>query len=210
MPISYPLSLPMTPGIREITLRKRSVVAVSTSPFTGQQQVQAHPAQWWEADLTLPTMRSTAAAAWEAFFGKLNGRQGTFLLGDPYRESPIGSATSLPGTPVVSGAHATHAQGITLSGAPALASGYLRAGDYLQIGSGSTARLYQSLYDADSDSSGEVDLTIWPKLRTALIGGETVVFLAPKGVFRMDDNSLEIYRQPGGLTTISFRASEAI
>ena len=73
MTISYPLYLPTAPGISNIKLRKVPVVGLLQSPYSGAQQVQVYPGQWWEADIELPTMRLRASGPWEAFLAKLNG-----------------------------------------------------------------------------------------------------------------------------------------
>ena len=102
------------------------------------------------------------------------------LLGDPIGATPRGSASSAPGTPVVNGASQT-GDTLSIDGLPASATGYLKAGDYIQLGSGTGAQLYKVLDDVDSNASGEADLTIWPDLRSSPADDATVVVSNAKG-----------------------------
>ncbi|MGB4107775.1 MAG: hypothetical protein WBK55_08275 [Alphaproteobacteria bacterium] len=190
-------------------MRKASVVGVNESPYDLSTQVQVHQGQRWSADIRLPTMRNNAAAAWEAFFGKLNGREGTFLLGDPYREIPQGTAASDAGTPKVDGAHAARVNQISVKEAPANAGGYLLKGDYFQLGAAATATLHQLLENADVDSDGTTNLLFWPRSREILADNAAITVLNPKGVFRLASNITEVARQPGRLSDLAFSAVEA-
>ncbi len=104
MAITYPLSLPDATSYQAARMTARSVVGVSKSPFTGVQQVQKHQGQWWESEGSLAPMSRANAEEWIAFFLKLNGMQGTFLLGDPLGTTARGVAT---GTPLIKGASQT-------------------------------------------------------------------------------------------------------
>jgi hypothetical protein len=130
MPITYPLTLPATPGVRDATWSPMAAVAGFASPFTLQQQVQAHAGQMWRVRFALPPMDDLSAGQWIATLLALNGRQGTFLFGDTVRKTPLGTAG---GTPVVSGAGQT-GQSILTSGWPSSTNGNLVKGDKIQIG----------------------------------------------------------------------------
>ena len=93
MSISYPLALPTSIGIAEITLSANNAVATSQSPFTFQQQIIQHPGQRWTDSVTIPPVRRDLAEPWVAFLLALNGPVGTFLLGDPNAKAPQGTAT---------------------------------------------------------------------------------------------------------------------
>lgn len=92
MAITYPLNTPTNIGIANITLMAENAVAISTSPFTFQQQVVAHPGQRWAASISLPPMKRQDAEAWVAFLLSLKGQVGTFLLGDPNCVAAQGSS----------------------------------------------------------------------------------------------------------------------
>ena len=187
MAITYPLSTPTNKTIAAIRLTARNVIGVSTSPFNFKQQTYQFQGQRWEADITLPQMNRENAEEWVAFLMKLYGQKGTFLLGDPLGGTARGSASTAAGTPVVNGASQTGGT-LAIDGLPASATGYLKAGDYIQLGSAATAQLYKVLNDADSNGSGEATLDIWPNLRSSPADGSTVVVANAKGVFRLASN----------------------
>ncbi len=208
MAITFPLSLPSNTNFATATIRRMPIVGLTASPYTGSQQAVVYPGQWWEMDLVLPILTAAESASWEAFLGKLNGREGTFLLGDQGRPTARGSCASAPGTPVVNGSHAAQAQNLSISGAPNSATNYIREGDYIQIGTGSASRLHQALEDGSTNGSGQVTIAVWPRIRTTLSNGTAITFSSPKGVFRLMENSIGIEKSPG-FSQISFSAMEA-
>lgn len=209
MSITYPLSTPTNKTIGEITLIAKNVVGVSTSPFTFKQQVYQFSGQRWEADIALPPMAREDAEQWVSFLMKLYGQKGTFLLGDPLGGTPRGSASSAAGTPVVNGASQTGGT-LAIDGLPASATGYLKAGDYIQLGSAATAQFYKVLTDADSNSSGEATLQIWPNLRSSPSDNATVVVSNAKGVFRLSSNETSWNINRLSLYGITFGATESL
>jgi hypothetical protein len=184
MTISYPLTLPTITGFSSITIKPVSVVGVSRSVFTLEEQVQVHQGQAWEASVSLPVMKRADAEEWIAFFLSLNGIQGTFLMGDPLGATARGSASTTPGTPVVNGAGQT-GNTLAINGCPNNATNYLRKGDYVQLGSASSSRLHRVLTDASTDGAGAVTLDIWPNLRESPSNGGTVVVANTVGLFRL-------------------------
>lgn len=169
-------------------LRGRAVVAHSRSPFTGEGDVQVHAGQWWEIEITLPTMDRAEAEAWNTFLLKLNGREGTFLIGDRSSDTPRGSAG---GTPLVKGASQT-GNDLNTDGWPASQTGVLLAGDYIGLGSVATARLYKVLDDASSDGAGDATLTLWPEITAATSPADNaaIVTSSAVGLFRLASNEM--------------------
>ena len=193
MAISYPLNTPTTIGIESIELRARNAVAVSQSPFTYKQQVVAHQGQTWEASVSIPSVRRDLAADWKAMLVALKGPVGTFLLGDPDYATPRGTVS---GTPTLSGTAGDSTVSITMTGT-------LLAGDYIQLGTGSAARLHQVLVD----QSGSGNLEIWPDLRSTY-SGETVIYSNPKGIFRLAQSVTSWSIDNASFYGISFEAIE--
>jgi hypothetical protein len=202
MPITYPLSLPNTVDYRDARMTARTVVGVTRSPFTGAQQVQKHQGQWWEFEGSLITMGRDKAEPWLAFILSLNGREGTFLLGDPHGVAPQGSAG---GSPVVKGANQTGGTLVT-DGWTASQTGILKAGDYIQLGSSSSARLHKLLSDADSNSSGEATLEIYPEIKTAHTDNSSVITANACGVFKLATNEMPFSLMQARTYGISFAA----
>jgi|SRR5579859_2150808 len=128
MSIVYPIAMPTTPpGPKQIVLAQNFVVAGVDSPFTAQEQIYEHQGSWWTAKIDLPPMKRATAAPWLAFLAALNGKSGTFLLGDPLASSPIGGAA---GTPSVNGSGQTGKTLVIQN-----LTGSLAAGDYIGLGS---------------------------------------------------------------------------
>lgn len=153
---------------------------MTSSPFTGEQQVQAHQGQWWEAELNLPPMKRAAAAAWIGLFMGLNFREGTVLLG--LRPStPLGVAT---GTPLMNGASQT-GRTIATDGWTNSVTGIVKAGDFFSLGSAGSTRLHQVVQDANSNGSGQANLEIWPRLRSSPADNAPLTFVNPKGIWRL-------------------------
>ncbi len=186
MAITYPLALPLASCIRGALIRPHSIVGVSESPFSGEQQVQEHPGKLWALDVTLKPLERADAELWAAWGLKLDGRKGTFLIGDPKAATPRGSARDAD-TPLVMGGAQTGNE-LTFDGVPTDATGYLKAGDYIQLGSGTSTRLYKVLDDADSNGSGEVTATIWPTLRTSPGNNDPITVENCVGTFRLKGN----------------------
>ena len=135
MAITYPLSLPATPVASGVRFTPVNRVAISESPFSGVQQTYQHPAMFWETEVTYAPMSRAETEPFVAILTILYGVKGTFPLKAPAGTAARGVGT---GTPLVKGASQTGAAIIT-DGWTASQTGILKAGDWLQLGSGSTA-----------------------------------------------------------------------
>ena len=194
MAVSYPMSTPTTIGIESITLRAVNAVTTSQSPFTYKQQVVDFGGQRWEASVSIPSVHRDKAAEWVAMLIALRGPVGTFLLGDPDYATPRGNASSVAVTGSAGDATVTVAM-----------TGTLKAGDYIQLGSGSSARLHKVLVD----QTGNGNLEIWPSLRSDY-SSATATLDSPKGVFRLKQNMTEWSINNASFYGISFEAAEVI
>ena len=206
MAITYPLTLPSHKKPSNITFRAVNTVGITQSPFTYAQQAVAHSGQRWECDVTLPQMSRADAEQWIAFLVSLRGQFGTFTLGDPTGASPRGSAG---GTPLVNGASQTGGT-LNIDGCTASQTGWLKAGDYIQLGTAGTATLHKVLADADSNGSGEVSLDIWPYIRTAPANDATVVVTNTVGRFRLASNQQNWNINEASIFGMTFGGVEAI
>mgnify|MGYP001068364916 FL=1 len=194
MALSYPLDTPTSIGIESIELRAVNAVATSQSPFTYKQQIISHGGQKWEASVNIPSVHRDKAAQWKALLVGLKGPVGTFLLGDPDYATPQGTVSLC----TLTGSAGDETVTVVMTGT-------LLAGDYIQLGSGSAAKLHQVLLDQDGDGS----LEIWPALRSDYTS-ETVIFNAPKGVFRLATNISSWSINNASTYGISFEAVEAL
>jgi hypothetical protein len=184
MPISYPITLPTSPGFTRVTIEPRSNVAVYASPFTGQQQVYQHPGQFLTCSIELPPMSRAEAAVFVAALLSLQGARGTFYFGDPAWKNPQGTAT---GTPLVKGAAQT-GQDLITDGWTTTVTGILKAGDWIQIGTGDTRQLCMVLADANSNGSGDSTLSLFPRIRTAFADNTAILTANPTGIWRLADD----------------------
>ena len=192
MAISYPVSTPTDIGIADIQLSATNAVAVSKSPFTFATQVHAYSGEMWSASVTIPTVRKELAEPWVAFLLSLRGQYGTFLLGDPNRTTPQGTASSAS----ITGSTGDRSVSVSMVGT-------LLAGDYIQLGSGSSARLHKVLVD----KSGSGTLEIWPALRSNYSSSSATLTNA-KGVFRLASNSTQWGIGSSSAYSIQFDAME--
>lgn len=181
MAISYPRTFPDANHVASVSIQALNAAVISQSDFTFSQQVVAHPGQRWEAEITLRAMKRTEAEIWLAWLTSLKGPIGTFLMGDPRACSPLGSAG---GTPIVDGAGQTGAE-LNITGATINQTGWAKAGDYIQLGTGTAARLHKILQDAASDGSGDVTLDIWPDLRASPADTDPIVISNAVGHWRL-------------------------
>ena len=194
MALTYPLDTPTTIGIESIELRAVNAVAISQSPFTYKQQIISHGGQKWEASVNIPSVHRDKAAQWKALLVGLKGPVGTFLLGDPDYATPQGTVSSCTLTGSAGG-----------DSANVVMTGTLLAGDYIQLGSGASAKLHQVLLDQNGDGT----LEIWPSLRSNYTSAN-VVFNSPKGVFRLANNITSWSINNASTYGISFEAVEAV
>ena len=151
---SYPLTFPTVSGVTTQRFSLVRTVAVSTSPFTGQDQIVQHEGEYWTTQIQFPPMLKAKAAVVIAFLLQLRGRRGTFKIGDQDRKTIQGVAT---GTIRVNGASQTGNQ-VALDGFANSTSNVFKAGDYITIGS----YLYMVTEDVTSNGSGEANVKIEP------------------------------------------------
>lgn len=184
MAITYPLSMPSAPMIYNVRFRPIAVNAVNRSPYTLQQQVQAHDGQAWRADVALRPRSRAEAEYWITWRLKLNGREGTFYLTHTAGATPRGTAA---GSPVVDGGSQT-GQELAVKGFTPNAT--LLAGDWVQLGSGAATRLYKNLDDVTADGSGDATLTLWPALRSSPGDEDPLTLSNAAGLFRMASDEM--------------------
>ena len=204
---SYPLTMPTSPS-NFVTSEWRIIrtVAVSQSPFTYAQQVAKYTGSVWQTTVTLPPMKREDAGAWQSFLMQLNGRFGTFLLGDPDGKTIQGSASTVIS---VNGDHSIGAFDVVVDGCTASSTEF-KKGDYVQFGSGASSKLHMIVADITSDGSGNATLQIEPPLKTALSDDDVVTYSDTKAIMRMDANDLGWNANNVSLYGISFSCTESL
>ena len=204
---SYPLTLPASPAFRSSRWTLKRVTAVSESPFTGQQQVYDYGYALWTVTLTLPPMLRPDAANWEAFMMKLHGRVGTFLLYDPDAKTPQGGVNT---SATLNGAVSVGDYTISIDTNNANMTNVFKAGDYIQIGTAASAKLYMIVDNANSNGAGEATVNIEPPIKVAASDGAAVNYTSAVGVFRMDSPDLGWDTNEVSRYGITFSCTEAL
>ena len=202
MSYAYPLDMPARPGFVDSYLDIQRQISGTDSVFTGEEQMQEHGGAFWIGLLTLPPMTQARAGPWRAFFGKMHGRVGTVMVGDPDYRGPYGMAQ---GSPVVDGAGQTGTI-LATRGWTAGTSGQLIEGDYIQVGQ----RLHQVVGTVVSDGAGLASIPIEPYLRESPNDGDPVVLDKPKGIFRLGSDSNPMRGDVHRYQSVSFSIREAL
>lgn len=182
------------------------VVEETTSPFTLEDQAFKWPGERWSISFAPPVLTSREIAApWLAFGLAMEGKFNRFLYGDPLGKVPRGVAT---GTPLVDGGAAT---GNTLptKGWTHSITGILKKGDYIQLGTGLSARLHMLIADANSDGAGKAVLNIVPALKSSPADNAAVIVQNARGCFKMTSNQFSWSVAPGPVYRVSFEAVHA-
>ena len=208
MTISYPLAMPTVANIRSIELTATNAVSYSRSPFTFAGQAQEFTGKMWQATVTLPAMKRAAAEEWIAFLLSLKGQVGTFNLGDPMAETPRGSARNADNISI-NGA-LTSGSEIVMDGGVQNQTGYLKSGDYLQIGTGPTQQLFKVLADANTNGTGQITVDVWPNVRTSIANDALVTVQSTKGIFRLASNETNWSVNEVAVYGMTFAAIEAV
>lgn len=190
------ITMPSSPGFTSSRWSMVRAVASAKSPFTGHEQIYAYDMACWQATLSLPPMKRSEAGAWQAFFMKLQGRTNTFLLGDPDGKAAQGTAT----TCTISGTISIGATSMTVT-----TNGTLKAGDYIQFGTGANSKLHLI---TDDKASGSGTLNFEPALKASASGSGTLS--NAKCVMRMDDNNLGWDADHVSKYGFSFSCTEAL
>lgn len=176
MPISYPLTLPSTPGPRHVEWLSDSSVASSVAPATFQFSRYDYAGKMRSIRIEYPPMTLANGKIWTAAIYKLNGAAGTFYFGDTVGK--VGQGT-LAGAAAVNGAGQTGGILVMdgLDGGDSVV-----AGDWLSVGD----RLYTVLTDA-SESGGSMSVAVWPDVDDLADDAAISYGASARGVFRLDE-----------------------
>lgn len=201
------VTVPDSACIASVVMTFVSVSGLTESPFTMEEQGFSWPGERWIMDLKMPpiTKRETASP-WISFGLQLKGTYGRFLIGPPGARYPQGNAG---GTPLVNGGSQT-GNSLNTKGWNPNITGILKEGDYIQLGSGSSSRLYMLTSDANSDGSGNATLSISPALRSSPSDESVITVNDPKGYFRMAANEFSYSVDPGPVYRFGFQAVEVV
>jgi len=91
------VTMPSSPAPKSIEFADNFLVAASTNPFSGQQQIQDWQSEYLEARVTLPPMAEADALAWVAFLRACRGQACVFQISNTAFAARIPSG-AVPGT----------------------------------------------------------------------------------------------------------------
>lgn len=197
------ISHPTSPGFSSVRFELERRTGVSESSFTGAQQVYSYPAfSRWRATVSLPPLGQSDWASWSAFFAKLKGRNGTFLLADPSYQGIRGDAT---GTPTVNGSVAARATTMSIDGLfNTDGDTVFRAGDYISVNN-----ILLMITDDATVTSGAATVTFEPALKAAIDDDTAVEITSPKGRFRLDSDIIGWDKDINNYYNVTFSCTEA-
>lgn len=226
-------TLPTHTGIEGIRITQEQRVKSTESPFSLVQQTIAHTGQKWLADVKLPVMDHADARIWIAFLSALKGAAGTFTMGDPLGATATGTLDaydisglhpvliadaglnfyaygSSPGAAYYVDGGSQTGSTLDIKGIDPSATGVLKAGDYIQLGSDTTTRLFMVTSDVDGDATGRATLNLWPDIRTAPSDNDLVTVNNALGLWRLA-NSEFMWQEVGtNQYQISFSAISVV
>ncbi|MCU1285938.1 MAG: hypothetical protein JWO13_2288 [Acidobacteriales bacterium] len=164
--ISYPLVPPSLPAPNRIRMTRRNLIGRAASPFSGVQQVQEWPGEWWEMSVSYaPGLLRPDAEKVIAFL--LAARGGTFYFGDTAAtSSQAGGANYF----TVKGASQSGRQLVVKNAIPGVL--IYKAGDNLSLGAGGLGADAATQVIA---ASGGGALTIYYEGLAAAVVGTTYV-----------------------------------
>lgn len=196
---TYPLTLPSTIAPVSSSFRLQRATAITQSPFTGKTRAYQYEKAVWKATISYPPMSNRQANEFRAFLINLQGRFGTFKMGDPDRVSPTGNI-------VTSGDVASGSQKMIIStasvGAESITGNWfsfksgwptngvtdgLFAGDMISINN----QLYMVTDNVNTFNNYSVTINIQPALKTAISASFTLDFEVPQhGIWRLDTDEI--------------------
>ena len=186
---------------RSIEWNDTDIAGATTNPFTAQQQIYNWGQGYMEFSFSYPAMPVSVFRQWQVFLRLLEGINGVFLsAADPLASAP---QNSLATAPTVSGVNAAGSYSLNISG-----GSHNTVGDWFSIpgnGAFSTgSRLYQI-----TAISGSV-WSIWPPIREATAGGETLTINGAKGVWRLKNTGRRYSCDVQRVYQLAYEAREAL
>ena len=202
------LAMPFAKFAR-IELIETNIASISESDFDGTEQIQTFPGEYWSGEFRYPTLERTQGEIVSAFLAKLRGPAGTFLLPDTSNATPRGTAATVASSPTLNGSDQVGST-ISVKGAAISQTGWLVAGDVIQVGPSSRARLHKVLDDVNTDASGNAGINIWPTVRQPNVDGDQIVTQDPVGLFFLTETARSRNLRPPFLYDISFECREVL
>lgn len=179
---TYPLTWPSSISVNSMQITPTNSVAVTQSPFSFSQKTYDNGGEMWQASVSIPPLTRDQAEDFICFLTLLKGSYGTFLM--PVFDAKAARG-SWGGTPLIAGAGQT-GNDLNIDGGTTGTTDYAKAGDWVQIGTGSSTKLFKVMADADTDGSGATTLNLFPSIKVAFADNTALTVVNPHGLFRLD------------------------
>lgn len=183
------LDFPADICITDVSFTPEYAMAVRENEFNYKQEVQVFSGERITLQVSFRRHDPESAGRLESFLLKLRGSAGVFRFGDPYHSQPLGRAVGLPEVETAQAGSQT----FTTTGWTPNVQAQLKQGDYIQIGD----RLYRTLDDVHSDSSGAAEIKVFPSLRETYSVETPLILRNATGLFRLS-NTPSFSRTPIG------------
>lgn len=175
MAISYPISIPSGIYPSSYTLGYMTNTRVNTSPFTFSTQKLESYGQCWTLKMDFPPLTEDQARLMASFMAKLKGSYGSFYFTPKNAWKGTGS-----GTPTLVSIDNDLRTTITIS--PSNTS--FPEGSLVQIGE----QLVQIQTSVPAQSGNVANVSVFPRLRSAIPAGTAITYINPKGKFALTAN----------------------
>ena len=199
------INIPTNIGIKRSAFYLSFNVAEFQSPMSRVTQRDLRNGSLWISRYTIPKMKRETAAAWIAFFTKLEGKFNTFNAYDANWKINIGIST---GSPLVNGASQTGSSLITDGWTPSTKN-MLMQGDYFSV----NGELKQVTDNVNSDSGGNATISFKPALRESPTEDAAItVNPATTTMYLLSNSVLSDYEsdENGIYNELTFSGAEAI
>lgn len=151
------------------------------SPLSNAIQTLSRKGSYWKTTMQFRNLTGEQRAELQAFIAKLDGKTHRMRIRD-YGAVRYGNANALT-TPQVNGSGQTGST-LVANGAAANVTSYFAAGDYISFNN----ELHMVTDDVDADGSGNISIPLAPPIRKPTDDNDAIEFLAPVGVFMMNNN----------------------
>jgi hypothetical protein len=175
MSINYPISIPTGINPSSYTLGYMTNTRVNTSPFTFSTQRIESYGQAWTLKMDFPPLTEEQARLMASFMAKLKGAYGSFYFSpkNPWKGTGSGAPTLVS---IDNDLRTT----ITIS--PSNTS--FPEGSLVQIGE----QLVQIQTSVPAKSGNVANVSVFPRLRSAIPAGKAIIYTNPKGKFALTAN----------------------
>ena len=173
--------------------------------LSGKRSVKQFSAQYFSFSVQMPPMNQADFQAFYAFLVKQQGSFQTFTF-----EYPLDNQGADKGETdiLVNGALAIGSTTIAMDGFNASTTGVLKAGDFIKFAN--DTKIYMVTADADSNASGEADISIEPPLQDAVVNNEAVTVNKPSFKVALVQDDLLYSTDASGFFSLSFDVREVL